>query len=115
MHGDLFGANILVDPTGRPSAVLDFGFMTTAGDPRFDAAVTAGVMNIYGPHAAAITRRLTDELADRLGYARDLMVAYRAAYAVATATLFGTDTSDGHFRWCVAQLGDPATAHALGR
>ena len=48
VHGDLFGANIHVDPAGRPVALLDFGFMTTAGDPRFDAGVTAAIVDMYG-------------------------------------------------------------------
>ncbi len=36
IHGDLFGENILVDQQCNPTAVLDFGFLTTAGDPRFE-------------------------------------------------------------------------------
>jgi len=34
IHGDQFGGNILVDRSGRTSAVLDFGFFSTAGDAR---------------------------------------------------------------------------------
>lgn len=48
VHGDLFGENVLISATGRPSAVLDFGFLSGAGDARFDAAVTAATMNMYG-------------------------------------------------------------------
>jgi aminoglycoside phosphotransferase (APT) family kinase protein len=104
VHGDLFGDNIHVGPAGEPVAILDFGFMTTAGDPRFDAGVTAGIMNMYGEHAASTTETLTRELARRLGYDPDVLALYRVAYAVATCTLFGTDLADGHFRWCVAQI-----------
>jgi aminoglycoside phosphotransferase (APT) family kinase protein len=68
LHGDLFGENVLIDGRGRPSAVLDFGFLSGAGDPRFDAAVTAAIMTMYGAHAAAITDALTDSVADRLGH-----------------------------------------------
>lgn len=50
IHGDLFGENILVDEAVRPLAVLDFGFLSTAGDPRLDASITAVIMNMYGPH-----------------------------------------------------------------
>lgn len=40
-----------MDEAGRPVAVLDFGFCTTAGDPAFEAAVTAAVWDMYGPDA----------------------------------------------------------------
>jgi aminoglycoside phosphotransferase (APT) family kinase protein len=85
-------------------AVLDFGFLTTAGDPRFDAAIAAAVMNMYGPHAQAITDALTARLARDLGYPADVLLTYRAAYAVATANAFTPDGSDGHFAWCIGQL-----------
>ena len=114
VHGDLFGGNIHVDPAGRPVALLDFGFMTTAGDPRFDAGVTAAIVNMYGAHAQQVTTMLTTELAARLGHDPAVLVAYRAAYAVVTCTLFGDDEGDGHFAWCVRQLVAPDTCAALG-
>ncbi len=49
-----------MDDQGRPLAVPDFGFLTTAGDPRLDAAI----MNMDGPHAPAITGAFTAQLAD---------------------------------------------------
>ncbi|MBO0867733.1 MAG: aminoglycoside phosphotransferase family protein [Micromonosporaceae bacterium] len=115
LHGDLFGPNILVDEAARPTAVLDFGFLTTAGDPRFDAAISAAVMNMYGPHAAQITGQLTRRLADELGYPVEVLVLYRAAYAVATSNAFTSDGSDGHFAWCVAQLASPEVSDVLRR
>jgi aminoglycoside phosphotransferase (APT) family kinase protein len=104
IHGDLLGGNILVDDLDRPLAVLDFGFLTTAGDPRLDAAITANVMNMYGPHAPAITEDLTARIARDLGYPADALLTYQAAYAVATSNAFTPDGSDGHFTWCLAQL-----------
>lgn len=104
IHGDLLGGNILVDDKARPLAVLDFGFLTTAGDPRLDAAITANVMNMYGPHAPAITQDLTARIARELGYPTDVLLAYQAAYATATSNAFTPDGSDGHFAWCIAQL-----------
>jgi aminoglycoside phosphotransferase (APT) family kinase protein len=104
VHGDLFGENILVDERARPVSVLDFGFLSTAGDPRLDASITAGIMNMYGPHAEAIATTLTDRFAMELGYSPEVLLIYRAAYAVATSNVFTADGSDGHFPWCVAQL-----------
>jgi aminoglycoside phosphotransferase (APT) family kinase protein len=114
VHGDLFGANILVDGQLRPLAVLDFGFLTTAGDPCFDAAITASIMNMYGPHAAEITRDLTARIARELSYRTEVLLVYQAAYAVATSNAFTTDGSDGHFAWCLAQLARPDIMEALG-
>jgi aminoglycoside phosphotransferase (APT) family kinase protein len=104
IHGDLVPPNIHVDGAGRPVAVLDFGFFTTAGDPAFDAAVTAAVWDMYGPHAQAHTTALTRIFAAELHYAPDTLALYQAAYALTTYDLFTSDGSDGHFRWCAALL-----------
>jgi hypothetical protein len=114
IHGDLLGGNILVGPGMRPLAVLDFGFLTTAGDPRLDAAITASIMNMYGPHAAGITRQLTARFSRELGYPAPVLLAYQAAYAVATSNAFSADGSDGHFAWAVGQLGRADIGAALG-
>ncbi|MFE7313571.1 aminoglycoside phosphotransferase family protein [Streptomyces sp. NPDC057555] len=104
IHGDLVPPNIHVDAAGRPVAVLDFGFYTTAGDPAFEAAVTAAVWDMYGPYAEEHTAELTRLFAHELGYAPATLAAYQAAYALTTHDLFGLDDSDGHFRWCAEQL-----------
>jgi aminoglycoside phosphotransferase (APT) family kinase protein len=114
LHGDLFGGNILVDDELRPLAVLDFGFLTTAGDPRLDAAITASIMNMYGPHAPSITRDLTARISDDLSYPAEALLIYQACYAVATSNAFTPDGSDGHFAWCIAQLRRSDIAEALG-
>jgi hypothetical protein len=79
-------------------SVLDFGFLSTAGDPRLDASITAATMNMYGPHAPAITAAVTDRFAAELGYSVEAMLIYRAAYAVATSNAFTPDGSEGTFR-----------------
>jgi Phosphotransferase enzyme family len=114
VHGDLLGANILVDDSLRPLAVLDFGFLSTAGDPRFDSAITAAVMNMYGPHAAAITSALTGRFAAERECPVDVLLVYRAAYAIATSNVFSPDGSDGHFAWCTTQLNQAELIAALG-
>lgn len=114
IHGDLVPGNILVDEQGKPLAVLDFGFLTTGGDPRFDAAIAASVMNMYGPHAPAITGAMTARLAGDLGYPPGMLVTYQAAYAVATSNAFTPDGADGHFAWCISQLRRPDVTAVLG-
>jgi hypothetical protein len=114
LHGDLIPANVLVDGDLRPVAVLDFGFFTTLGDPLFDLAVTASVYDMYGPRA-----RETEAAFDAAASARGLvpperLALYRAAYAVATATVYDRAGEDGHFRWCARMLGRPEVAALLG-
>ncbi|MFJ8635500.1 phosphotransferase family protein [Streptomyces sp. NPDC093568] len=104
IHGDLVPPNVHMDAAGRPVAVLDFGFYTTAGDPAFEAAVTAAVWDMYGPHAEEHTAALTRLFAHEFGYAPTTLTAYQAAYALTTYDLFGLDDGDGHFRWCAQQL-----------
>ncbi|MBR8639994.1 aminoglycoside phosphotransferase family protein [Streptomyces tuirus] len=104
IHGDLVPPNIHVDTAGRPVAVLDFGCCTTAGDPAFEAAVTAAVCDMYGPHAREHTAALTRLFAREFGYTTATLTTYQAAYALITYDLFGLDVNDGHFRWCAEQL-----------
>ncbi|GGV71393.1 hypothetical protein GCM10010228_29180 [Streptomyces massasporeus] len=104
VHGDLVPPNIHLDEAGHPVAVLDFGFCTTAGDPAFEAAVTAAVWDMYGPDAAHHTTELTRLFARELGHAEEVLDLYRKAYALITYDLFGTGPHDGHFRWCAALL-----------
>ena len=104
IHGDLIPPNIHVDATGRPTAILDFGCFTTAGDPAFEAAVTAAVWDMYGPHADEHVATLTHLFATELHYAPETLALYQTAYALTTYDLFTSDGSGGHFRWCVALL-----------
>jgi hypothetical protein len=71
-------------------------------------------MNMYGPHAPAITSVLTAQLAHDLDYPADVLLTYQAAYAVATSNAFTSDGSDGHFAWCIDQLRRPDITDLLG-
>ncbi|MFC4786154.1 phosphotransferase family protein [Nocardioides sp. MAHUQ-72] len=114
VHGDLIPANILVDGHGRPCAVVDFGFLSTVGDPAFDAAVAASTYDMYGPRAAETEAVLDRAVRDRLGHAPERLAAHRAAYALVTSCCFSVSGSDGHFAWCVRMLGRPDVRTALG-
>jgi streptomycin 6-kinase len=90
--------------------------MTLAtGDARFDAAVAANIMNMYAPDSLAIARALTAKVAADLGYEPDVLLTYQAAFAVASSNAFTSDGTDGHFEWCIAQLGRDEVLTALGR
>ncbi|MFJ8546076.1 aminoglycoside phosphotransferase family protein [Streptomyces sp. NPDC093586] len=103
IHGDLLPSNIHIDEAGRPVAVLDFGFRTTAGDPAFEAAV-AVVWDMYGPRAEEQTAELTGLFARELGYAPAALTTYQVASILTAYDLFGPDGSGGHFRWCAEPL-----------
>jgi aminoglycoside phosphotransferase (APT) family kinase protein len=109
VHGDLIPANVLLDDAGGPAAVIDFGFLTTVGDPAFDTAVTASIFDMYGPGARDAEARLDA----RLGGDPRRASVYRAAYALVTATCFSATGEDGHFDWCVAMLARPDVLAAL--
>jgi aminoglycoside phosphotransferase (APT) family kinase protein len=104
IHGDLVPANVLVNELGRPTAVLDFGFLSTVGDPAFDAAIAASTFDMYGPHAARTEAVLTREVVLQLGYPLEELTLYKAAYAVATSTAYDPNGQDGHFLWCAQIL-----------
>lgn len=114
LHGDLIPANILVDEGSRPAAVLDFGFLTTVGDPAFDAAVTASVYDMYGARAAETEALLDTAMADRFGHDPARLAVHRAAYALVTANCFSASGGDGHFAWCVRMLRRRNIRDALG-
>ena len=105
VHGDLVPANILVDEALRPVAVLDFGFLSTAGDPIFDAAIAAAIADMYGPHARAIEAQLDDALVADHGHDRARLLLYKAVYALVTSNVFDPAGEDGHTAWCAAMLG----------
>ncbi|MFF8730487.1 phosphotransferase family protein [Streptomyces sp. NPDC015171] len=104
VHGDLITANILVDESLRPTAVLDFGFLTTPGDPAFDVAVTASIIDMYGPQHRRIEAAFDEAAIKRFGYPRELLLLYRAVYALITSNAYDPKGADGHFRWCVDML-----------
>lgn len=112
VHGDLIPANVLVQD-GRVSGVLDFGFLTTVGDPQFDAAITASIFDMYGPNARASEEALDQALQARFGHDPNRYGLYRAGYAVITHAYFSADGSDGHYDWCARMLRRPDVRAAV--
>ena len=94
--------------------MLDFGFFSTVGDPAFDAAVGAGIFDMFGPRARERQALLDRAAIDRFGYAPQRLALYRAVYAMATSNAYDPSGRDGHFRWCVDTLRSPDVARLLG-
>lgn len=104
----------LLDDSLEPMSMLDFGFLSTLGDPAFDASITSAIFEMYGPHARELDEQLTTTMQRAFGYDRDTCLSYRAVYALLTSNAYSPDGSDGHFRWCVELLGRQDVRDALG-
>lgn len=112
VHGDLIAANVLASGA-HATAVLDFGFLSTAGDAAFDAAITASCFDMWGPNARNVERQLDRAFESAFGHDHYRYSIYRAAYALTTACCFGTDLSEGHFAWCITLLSRSDVRDAL--
>ena len=114
IHGDLVLPNLLTTDLAAVHAVLDWGFLTTEGDPAFDAAVAASIFDMYGPDALATELALYERIEERFGYPRTDLLVYRAAYSLITANAYDPYGKDGHFAWCAAALNRPDVVAAIG-
>jgi hypothetical protein len=95
------------------TAVLDFGFLSTVGDPAFDAAVTASIFEMYGPEARRVEQDIDAAISGRFGYLADRIILYRCAYALITSNAYDPQGRDGHFQWCVDILRRDEVSHLL--
>jgi aminoglycoside phosphotransferase (APT) family kinase protein len=114
VHGDLVPPNILLGEDRTVSAVLDWGFLSHAGDPVFETAVTSGIFDMYGPHHRRIDDVLMERCVADLGDDRERLSVYRALYAIMTSHAYAEDGRDGHFAWCVAMLNRLDVRAAVG-
>lgn len=100
VHGDLGPVHLLLED-GRPTGLLDFGYVSTVGDPAFDAAVAACLQDMFGPAAAAATAALDALTVERFGHEPGVLVLYRAAYGLVTASCLAGHPGR-HLDWCLA-------------
>ncbi len=107
IHGDLGGDNLLVDETFNVVGVLDFGFLSTSGDPRFDASIVSGVFDMWSSRAQLRQHQFDALLDQHLGYERDLLKIYRSAYAIIVASAYDSRGQDGQFWWSATLLNRP--------
>jgi hypothetical protein len=107
LHGDLCTPNLLVDDDLNVVSVLDWGYLSTVGDPAFDAGLAAGFFDMYGDDARAIDQTLTRWIVAEFGYPAELLALYRVVYAIVGACAYDPAGRDGHFAWCADQLRRP--------
>jgi hypothetical protein len=91
------------------------GFFSTVGPPAFDAALSANIFDVYGHNRVKSLRAVEQLIEETFAYPFDKLATYRAAYALATITMFGSTEQDGHFHWCVEVLRRPEVIGALTR
>ncbi|WP_374454222.1 phosphotransferase [Nocardioides sp.] len=99
VHGDLGPVHVLLEDD-RPVGLLDFGYVSTVGDPAFDAAVAAALQDMFGPRAAEAMAALDSLTTRRFGYDPDVLVLYRAAYGLVTASCLAGHPGR-HLDWCL--------------
>ena len=104
IHGDLCGCNIMVDDSMKPLSVFDFGFLSSVGDPAFDASISSAIFNMYGENASKIEMQVTNAFSEALGYEKKLLLAYKAVYSIITSNAYSKEGTDGHYQWCVKML-----------
>lgn len=113
IHGDLVRENVLVNPDGEPTAVIDWGFLSMEADPAFEASIAAGVFDMYGPAARSEDDEWVETLCRLYGYDPQQMLFYRAVYALLTSNSYDPEGKDGHFDWCAGALNRPDITEAL--
>lgn len=106
VHGDYFPGNVLVDPQGQVTAVIDFSGMTVLGDWRLDVVCALLFLELtpgYQPADTAVGKPVVDEI---LGFdCTQLLTIYRLYYSF--YFLFATNDPPLH-RWCVANINQQA-------
>ena len=117
VHGDVTAGNILVDENLRPVTLLDFGLLTMPGDPVFEAAATATVIDLWSPRAREIEAAFDEEFATRLGYDPEHLLTYRCAYSLIIANAHDQDpyNRDSHVPLTASLFNSPQVAALLSR
>ena len=89
---------------------LDFGFLTTVGNPRFEPPSRRASSNVR-PAGQSLRGGLSEAFRERFGHDRDSFGLYRAAYAIISNSYFGPNDHDA---WCVRMLRRPDVTGRTG-
>jgi aminoglycoside phosphotransferase (APT) family kinase protein len=102
-HGDYFPGNVLMDDDFNVTGVIDFGWLTVAGDAALDLASAAIFLDVVRGHQASDPEHVYDRLLAAHGEElRDRIEVYRGWYAVRFSPYKADDAS--LFAWCVSSL-----------
>ncbi|MGZ0151379.1 phosphotransferase family protein [Kribbella sp. WER1] len=117
VHGDVTAGNILVDEDLRPVTLLDFGLSTMAGDPVFEAASAASVIDLWSPRVREIEAAYDAAFTDRLGYGAGQLLVYRCAYSLIIANAHDDDPygRDSHLPLTAKLFNGPEVTALLTR
>ena len=117
VHGDVTAGNILVDEDLRPVTLLDFGLLTMPGDPVFEAAATATVIDLWSPRAREVEAAFDAAFISRLGYDPEQLLLYRCAYSLIIANAHVDDpyNRDSHVPLTAKLFNSPQVAALLSR
>lgn len=110
IHGDFFPANLMVDDSLKIASVLDFGILTTIGDPIFDIALGATFSDMYDQikhfKVKEFVWGLVKDKVTEEEYIRAQV--YVLIYSFISANMYKkNDPTDGHFNWCINNLNNP--------
>ncbi|MBU0976700.1 MAG: aminoglycoside phosphotransferase family protein [Patescibacteria group bacterium] len=110
IHGDYFPANLLVDDDLKVQAVLDFGILTTVGDPLFDIALGWTFSDMYDEiKIFSLKDYVGDIIKNRITKSSfRLLKLYVLIYSLISANMYETnDPNEGHFTWAIRNLNSP--------
>lgn len=102
VHGDFFPGNVMVDDSGKLTAVIDFSPMTVSGDWRLDITGAEVFLELGGVGRREDRQIVERELNDRYGVPADVTDVYRRYYALYFSAVGSEDPPV--YDWCVRQL-----------
>jgi aminoglycoside phosphotransferase (APT) family kinase protein len=102
-HGDYFPGNVLMDGDFNVTGVIDFGWLTVAGDAALDLASAAIFLSVVRGHLTSDAERVHARLLATHGDGlAEAIETYRGWYAVRFSPYEADDAS--LFDWCVESL-----------
>ncbi|MBD3362153.1 phosphotransferase [Candidatus Dojkabacteria bacterium] len=107
IHGDYFPANLMVNSNFKVTAVLDFGILTTLGDPLFDIALGWLFSDMYDQiKRFPIKDYVGNLIRKRIGDGNfKRLILYLLIYSLISADMYGTEDQErGHFNWAIENL-----------